>query len=104
MQIFLKNNLGIAKESTVGFSWKFGFFGMFLPLFQGRIKWFFITTLISCTIIGYFVLPFIYNKLYIKSLLKNGYYPSDEQTKTILSSYGIFAETINERNDLSPKA
>lgn len=98
MEVYLKNSLGVIKTATVGFSWKILFFGIFLPLFQWRIKWFFITLMLAFITFGlvWVVLPFIYNKLYIKDLIKQGYKAANIQTKNMLASKGIFVDVMSK--------
>lgn len=73
--LILQNpNSGIIKKAPVGFSWTTLFFGPLPALFRGDFKWFFIQFLLG----GFFVIPlcifpFIYNKIYIKKRLEDGY-------------------------------
>ncbi|AYO04119.1 hypothetical protein V9789_004525 [Vibrio vulnificus] len=66
---------GQTKEAPVGFSWTVLFFGFFPPLFRGDWKWAIIIFLLACLTWGLsgLVFMFIYNKLYIKDLLGEGY-------------------------------
>lgn len=63
------------KEAPVGFSWTTLFFGFFVPLLRKDLKWFAIMLIAQIFTLGISVLvfPFIYNKLYIKSLISEGY-------------------------------
>lgn len=99
MKIVMKHDSGVTKEVKVGFSWTVFFFGGFVPLIRGDIKWFAIMLLLSI-LVGSFTLgigslvvgivfSFIYNKLFIKELLLKGYKPSDENAKEILVKNGI---------------
>ncbi|WP_068669430.1 hypothetical protein [Thermosulfurimonas dismutans] len=60
------------KEAPIGFSWTMLFFEVFVPLFRGDWKWAIISFLLAIITGGlsWFVFPFIYNKLYIKELIK----------------------------------
>lgn len=91
MHMHLANDFGVVKEVKVGFSWTMFFFGGFVPLFRGDIKWFFITWLVAIFTAGLsaFVFPFLYNKIYIKELLEKGYHPTNEGDKQVLMAHGI---------------
>ena len=63
------------REAPVGFSWTVLFFGWFPPMFRSDWKWaviMFICTIVTFGLSG-LVFMFIYNKIYIKELLNNGY-------------------------------
>lgn len=72
------------KNVSVGFSWFFLIFGIFYPLVKVDIKYTLIVlvSLIASamifpplSIVLYIGFAFIYNKLYVKDLLKKGYLP-----------------------------
>ena len=91
-----EKNSGVIKEAPIGFSWTTLFFGFIIALVRGDIKWAIIQFLLSCVTLGIanLVMPFIYNKIYVKELLEKGYIPADEGVKNLLSSKGIiFAST-----------
>lgn len=70
-----KPGTGQIKEAPVGFSWTVLFFGFLPPLFRGDFKWaliMFILAILTMGISG-LVFMFIYNKLYIKDLVGDGY-------------------------------
>lgn len=71
----LKNKHGMRREAPRGFSWTMLFFGVFVPLFRGDWKWFFISLLLSMITFGvsWLIMPFLYNNLYLNDLLKDGY-------------------------------
>ena len=85
MKISLSNNEGVIKEVKLGFSWTTLFFGIFPALLRKDFKWAMIMLGISITInlflfglgalITGVLFAFIYNKIYIKNLLTNGYRP-----------------------------
>ena len=85
MKISLINNEGVIKEVKLGFSWTTLFFGIFPALLRKDFKWAMIMLGISITInlflfglgalITGVLFAFIYNKIYIKDLLTNGYRP-----------------------------
>ena len=63
------------KAAPVGFSWTVLFFGPFPALFRSDWKWFLIIFICALVTWGFssLVFMFIYNKLYIKDLLAQGY-------------------------------
>ena len=71
----LKNENGVTKQVKKGFSWTMLFFGVFVPLIRGDIKWFAISLVAAFVTVGisWLVFPFIYNKLYLNDLLNKGY-------------------------------
>ncbi|MDA8962840.1 hypothetical protein N9F42_01710 [Pseudomonadales bacterium] len=73
--IFKNPNAGFIKEAPVGFSWTVFFFGFFPPLFRGDWKWAVILLLLSLITMGLsnLIFMFIYNKLYIKDLIGEGF-------------------------------
>ena len=89
MRVLEKN--GIQKKSFVGFSWTTFFFGFFVPLIRGDIKWFLIMLILSFLSFGLaqFILCFLYNKFYTVNLLEKGYSPADEFSRSILKIKGI---------------
>ena len=66
---------GQIREAPVGFSWTNLFFGAFVPLFRGDWKWAIIQYLLVLPTFGLscLIFPFIYNSLYTKDLIKNGF-------------------------------
>lgn len=82
--VFKNPTYGSVKRAPVGFSWTTAIFGIWPALFRGDFKWFGIQigigmlvgvlTFGSGTIVSFIVFGFIYNKLYIKELVKSGYY------------------------------
>ena len=73
--ITFENESGIVKDAPVGFSWTTLFFGFFPALIRGDWLWaviIFAATLVTFGLAG-FVFGFIYNRLYIQSLLKQGF-------------------------------
>ena len=97
MFVDLKNEAGIVRHCKVGFSWTMLFFGIFVPLVRGDVKWFFMSLIISIFTcgLGWLVLPFLYNKAYIKGLLESGYKPATENDRNILVGQAIIASQIN---------
>lgn len=72
---------GIRKTAYVGFELGILFFGPLYPLFRGDFKWFFIMCAVDLFTLGlgFLIFPFIYNKIYLKELLKKGYRVSEIQ-------------------------
>ncbi|MCX7885106.1 MAG: DUF2628 domain-containing protein [Caloramator sp.] len=85
---------GITKRCKVGFSWTTLFFGFFVPFLRGDIKWGLLMILIGVISagIGWLVFPFIYNKIYIRNLVSEGYIPADDYSKNELRRLGVFLE------------
>ena len=95
-KVMLKHSTSILlKEAPFGFSWTTLFFGFFPALFRGDIKWGIIQLVLSCLTFGisWFVFPFIYNSIYARGLLENGYLPADEGGISLLASRGIMLAT-----------
>ena len=65
----------IVKEAPVGFSWTTIFFGGFVPLFRGDWGWFFIMMIVNFITFGIasILFGFIYNRIYIQNMIKNGF-------------------------------
>lgn len=92
---------GVIKECTTGYSWTTFFFGAFVPLVRGDLKWagilFAICLLVGILTMGMgaFLVPpvfaFFYNKVYIKDLVEKGYIPKDEAGKNFLIGNGIIS-------------
>jgi hypothetical protein len=73
---------GVSKEVPVGFSWTTIFFGPFVPLFRGDLKWFGIYFAISVIGAFMFFIPVLiwgiiaackYNEWYIDDLKLKGF-------------------------------
>ena len=71
----------VTKEVPVGFSWTILFFGFFPPLFRGDFKWGLIMLIAALftSFISSLIFMFIYNKIYLKSLLEMGYTSIDSE-------------------------
>ncbi|WP_220375691.1 hypothetical protein [Paraperlucidibaca baekdonensis] len=75
-QLLMENpHTGARKSAPVGLSWTVLIFGFLPPLFRGDIKWGVIILLFWLFSAGLtnIVFMFIYNKLYIKELMLEGY-------------------------------
>lgn len=66
---------GQLREAPVGFSGSTLLFGCFVPLLRSDWKWAGISFLLAIFTAGlsWLIFPFVYNKLYIKDLVGNGY-------------------------------
>ena len=73
--------LEITKQAPVGTSWTIFFWSFFPPLFRGDFKWGIIILILQLITFGLsaLVFMFIYNKLYIQSLLEEGYTSVDSE-------------------------
>ncbi|TBX07965.1 hypothetical protein [Clostridium perfringens] len=93
MNIRLKNDIGMLKECKVGFSWTILLFGFFPPFFRGDWKWGLIQLVLAFFTGGLsnLVFCFIYNKIYINSLLQKGFKPAADIDRDILVSKGFLA-------------
>ena len=101
MKISLINKEGHILEAKLGFSWTTLFFGIFPALLRKDFKWAMIMLGISITInlflfglgalITSAVFAFIYNKIYIKHLLANGYRPVYAAGREILIKKHLLA-------------
>ncbi len=71
----------VIKKAPVGFSWTVFLFGFFPPIFRGDWKWgLIILVLAICTFgMANLIFMFIYNKLFIQSLLDQGYASIDSE-------------------------
>ena len=90
---FKHKDTGVVKTAPLGFSWTSLLFGIFVPMFRGDWKWFFIGLVLAVVTLGlgWIVIAFLYNKIYIKNLMEKGYIPADDISKQSLISKGIMA-------------
>ena len=88
--VILEKN-SVQKQGFVGFSWTMFFFGFFVPLFRGDLKWLLITLILTFCSFGLaqFILCFLYNKFYTINLLEQGYKPADDFSENLLRMKGI---------------
>lgn len=101
-RVNLKSSAGITKEVKIGFSWTTFFFGMFVPLVRGDIKWAVLILLIGVlagtftlgigTWVAFLIFAFKYNELYIKDLIEKGYSPVTAEDAKKLDGAGIISE------------
>lgn len=73
--VILRNDIGIIKKGYDGFSWTCFFFGFFVPLFRGDIKWAVISLIGDSFTFGLFniFLSFKYNEFYTNELRIKGF-------------------------------
>ena len=73
--ITFENKSGVVKDAPVGFSWTTLFFWFFPALIRGDWFWAMIIFVASLVTFGVasLVFPFIYNRLYITSMIEGGY-------------------------------
>ena len=71
----------VTKQVPVGFSWTVLFFGCFPALFRGDWKWAIVMLLLALFTFGisHLVFIFLYNKLYLNSLLDKGFTSVDSE-------------------------
>lgn len=101
VKVLLQKN-GMVKESYVGFSWTFFFFGFWVPIVRGNLIFGAIVAGIQLVIglitlgVGAFISNIIgaciFNKFYTEDMLKQGYEPIDEINARLL-----------EENRINPK-
>ena len=92
MFVNLKNpQTSVVQQTKVGFSWTMFFFGALVPLLRADWKWFLLYLAMAIFTLGIagIALSFMYNKIYIKERLNEGWVPNSNADKTILQSNGI---------------
>ncbi len=77
---------GVTKDIATGFSWKSLLFGVLYPIARGDFKGMIIQFVLASLTLGLslFIVPFTYNKAYIKRVLTDGYQPLDLKTEDYL--------------------
>lgn len=86
MIVTLADQFGQVRTAKVGFSWTVFFFGFFVPIFRGDVKWtviMFVASVLTVWLAN-LVFCFTYNGTYIRDLLAKGYYPTDDYSKNVL--------------------
>lgn len=103
--VILKNKeTGLTKNCVTGFSWTTFFFGVFVPLVRGDLKWAMILLLL-CALVGIFtfgigavlvgpIFAGFYNKIYIRHLMSNGFIPADDASYNWCVVNGLLAGNI----------
>ena len=109
MHVTLKKDSGVHKKVKLGFSWTVLFWSFFVPLSRNDFKWaaiMFVAAFISPKLIETtnqvsigpitinivpfsvgLVFAYIYNKIYIKNLLKDGYKTINPEDKELVRNY-----------------
>jgi len=109
MHVTLKKDSGVHEKVKLGFSWTVLFWSFFVPLFRNDFKWaaiMFVAAFISPKLIETtnqvsigpitinivpfsvgLVFAYIYNKIYIKNLLKDGYKIINPEDKELVRNY-----------------
>ncbi|MBS14860.1 MAG: HrgC protein [Gemmatimonadetes bacterium] len=82
---------GTVKQVKLGFSWTTLFFGLFVPLVRGDIKWAAIMFVLAFLSFGlsWLVFQFLYNKVHTRALLESGYAASTEEDRRRLQAAGL---------------
>ena len=101
MVILKHKDTGLTKECPTGFSWTVFFFGVFVPLMRGDLKWaailFALAVLVGIPTLGlgsFLVGPifaFFYNKIYIRGLMSTGFVPADDHSYNWCVVNGLLA-------------
>lgn len=92
MKITLKNQkTGEYKITPIGYSWTNLFFGFLVPICRADWKWAIIQGVLGIITSGlsWLVIPFFYNKWYIKDLINKGFLPEDILSSNVLIGKGI---------------
>ena len=91
-RVVLENKeFNVKKEVPFLFSWTMFLFGFWVPLLRADFIWaiaLFVLSIVTGGLIS-IITAFFYNKMYIKSLLTQGYEPADEESKALLDSKNI---------------
>jgi hypothetical protein len=102
MKLILEHPItGIIKKAPIGFNWRVIFFGFGPALFRGDLKNMFIQAILISATSGFagIVFAVIYNKIYIKKLLTQGFKVKFVEGGTIESArlkLGVNFKTIEE--------
>lgn len=94
MKVQLKHSYGHHKTTKVGYSFTVLFFSFIPPLLRGDWKWALIIAFLMIPTLGLstLIFSFMYNGIYIRSLLVKGYRPIDESSRYILVRRGYIAK------------
>lgn len=90
MAVNLKRDSGYTISIPTGFSFTTLFFGVFVPLLRGDIKYLFVMFFLAVLTGGlsWLIFPFFYNSLYIKGKLADGFKPADSSAEAYLQDKG----------------
>lgn len=104
---FISNYDNNYKTVPIGFSWSTLFLGFLPAILRKDWKWAIIQLCLDHVTFGlsWLIMPFFYNKLYIKDLLKKGFIPYDDEEANHLVYEGIITRLQMEllhdiRNDV----
>lgn len=91
MTVCLKKE-NCVEECKIGYSWTTLFFGFITPIFRNDFRGCGLMLILTLIVpyVQLLVVPFIYNRLYIKGLLTKGYEPLSERDKIILREKRIY--------------
>jgi len=92
-----KGNL--SKPSYLGFSWTVLFFRFFVPFTRGDAKWGFIMLSMLFVPFASVVFAFVYNKIYTRKLLEEGWVPADKFSKKLLLDKGLILPKNGYKNE-----
>ena len=89
--VLTQSQSGTVKQVKLGFSWTTLFFGLFVPLVRGDIKWAAIMFVLAFLSFGlsWLVFPFLYNKVHTRALLESGYAARTEEDRRRLQAAGL---------------
>ena len=89
----LKNNNNDSREGFVGFSWTTLLSGPFVPWCRDDMEWHYIMLICDlCTFaLAGFIFAFIYNEIYTRNLLHEGYFPADDHSRQLLIQAGLIS-------------
>lgn len=97
MKMVLRHPSGATKQVKLGFSWTTFFFGLFVPLIRGDLKWAAImfslellvgifTFGIGAWVVG-IIFAFVYNKIHARELGEKGYEAINDADATLYTRY-----------------
>lgn len=84
---------GLIIKAPTGFSWTSLFFGWFVPAFRGDYKWVFVWIGLAIVSFGFswLIIPFVYNKGFIRRTMEKGYSPADDKSMILLAEMGLIS-------------
>lgn len=107
MKIQLENENSSRIDVKIGFSWTTLFFAFLPAVFRKDFKWAGVQVLAAGLSMGFscLIFPFIYNRLYIKDLLRKGYLPVTPEAEKVLTEKKMIPEsTTGVASNLEPVA
>lgn len=99
----INKNTNLTKQVPVGFSWTTLFFGFWVAIYRSDWKWALLQALIAVftSAVSWFIFPFIYNSLYEKELMSQGYVLYDPNLKSIEPKKANSNSSIQDLEKLS---